>query len=140
MTLLVPNVGEVVLLTNLLAGGSLENWTLKLFKSNSTPAESDVAGTYTEADFTGYSAKTLTRSVSGSTWATPATGDGNTTSQYDAASPQSWTNTGASAETVYGYYIVGATSGILLVSEAFAASRTLNQNDVLNLTPQLQLI
>jgi uncharacterized protein YjbI with pentapeptide repeats len=53
MALLVPNVGEVVLLSNLLAGGSLENWTLKLYKTDVTPAEGDTAASYTEADFTG---------------------------------------------------------------------------------------
>ena len=137
MALLVPDVGEVVLLNNLLAGGSLENWTLKLFKTNVTPAESDTAVSYTVADFTGYSNVTLTRTQSGSTWATAATSAGTTSSTY-GSSAQTWTLSGT-AQTIYGYYVVGATSTTLLFAEAFAASRTLNASDVLNLTPKLQL-
>jgi hypothetical protein len=139
MALLVPDVGEVVLLSNLLAGGTLENWTLKLYKTSVTPAESDTAASYTVADFTSYSDKTLTRSVSGGTWSTPSTSTGTTSSSYNAGTPQNWTNTGASAQTIYGYYVVGATSTTLLFAELFAASRTLNQNDQLNLTPRIQL-
>lgn len=139
MSLLVPNVGEVVLLGNMLAGGTLENWTLKLFKNDKTPAEGDVAGDYTEADFTNYTAKTLTRSVSGSTWSTPSTdGGGTTSSTYNGASPQSWT-CGATGNTIYGYFVVGATSGTLIYAERFANARTLVENDVLNLTPKLEL-
>ena len=77
MALLVPDVGEVELLKRLLyANAGSENGTLKLYKTNVTPAESDTAGTYTEADFTGYSAKTLTSSQSGGTWSVPSTSSG----------------------------------------------------------------
>lgn len=136
MALLCPDVGEVLLLTNLLGSGN--NWTLKLFKNDITPAEGDTAGTYTVADFTNYVDKTLTRTVSGSTWATPTTTTGTTSSEYNSASPQSWT-CGATGNTIYGYYIVDAIAGTLLIAERFAASRTLALNDTLNLTPKLEL-
>ena len=136
MPLLVPNVGEVVLLTNTLNGGTLENWTLKLFKSNTTPAEGDTAGTYTEADFTGYSAKTLTRSVGGSTWATPTTSGGTTSSSYAA---QTFTSSDATSQTIYGYFIVGATTGTLILAERFDTSRNLVSPDTLTITPRIEL-
>jgi hypothetical protein len=136
MPLLVPNVGEVVLLTNLLNGGTLENFTLKLFKSNTTPAEGDTAGTYTEADFTGYSAKTLTRSVSGGTWATPSTSGGTTSSAYAA---QTFTSSDATSQTIYGYFIVGATTGTLILAERFDTARNLVSPDTLTVTPRIEL-
>ena len=73
MALLVPHEGDVQLLTDLLGGGSLENWQLGLFNSNITPAETDTASTYTahETAFTSYARKTLTRSIGSSTWNTP---------------------------------------------------------------------
>ncbi len=137
MALLVPNVGEVVLLSNLLAGGTLENWTLKLFKSNTTPAEGDTAASYTEADFAGYSAKTLTRSVNpGTTWGTPSTSGGTTSSSYAA---QTFTSSDATAQTIYGYFVVGATSGTLLFAERFDTPRTIVSPDTITVTPRLEL-
>lgn len=137
MTLIVPDVGEVELLTDLLGNG--ENFTLKLFTNDVTPAESDTAGTYTEASFTGYSAKTLTRSISGATWATPSTSTGTTSSEYNSGTPQSWTMGDAGPVTVYGYFVIGATSTVLQWAERFASSRALSLNDVLNLTPRMEL-
>jgi len=146
MALLVPHEGDVQLLNDLLGGGSLENWQLGLFNSNITPAETDTASTYTvhEATFTSYARKTLTRSVGSSTWNTPVsqapsgappwssrTQVGH--SQY-GSSPQSWT-CGATGEMIYGYFIVGATSGKLICAEAFAAPRTLVNGDTLSITP-----
>jgi hypothetical protein len=137
MALLVPDVGEVRLLTELLDGGTArENWTLKLYKTNVTPAETDTAASYTEADFTGYATKTLTRTVSGATWSTPATAAGVTSSTYGAAA-QSWSAT--SAQTIYGYYVVGATSTILIYAELFGSSISLVNPSTLTLQPKIQL-
>lgn len=149
MALMVPRVGDVLLLTDLLAGGSLENWQLGLFKSNITPAETDTASTYTaqEADFTSYARKTLTRSVGASTWNTPVSQPPSGSpawssrtqvghSQY-GSSPQTWT-CGATGNTIYGYFIVGATSGTLVCAEAFATPRALANGDTLSITPVLE--
>jgi hypothetical protein len=146
MALLVPREGDVQLLTDLLGGGTLENWSLRLFNSNITPAETDSASTYTahETAFSGYAAKTLTRSVSASTWNTPVSQAPSGTpawssraqvghSQY-GASPQSWT-CGATGDTIYGYFITGASSGKLICAEAFATPRTLASGDTLSITP-----
>jgi len=136
MTLLVPDCGEVALMTDMLGNGN--NWTLKLFKNDQTPGESDVAGDYTEADFTDYAAKTLTRSVGASTWGTPATVAGTTSSEYNSGTPQSWT-CGASGNTIYGYFVVDASTGTLIYAERFSSARTLTNGDTLTLTPKLEL-
>lgn len=133
MALVVPNVGEVELLDKMLkdALGVDENYTLKLYKTDVTPAESDTAVSYTEADFTNYAAKTLTRA----NWGAASTAGGTTSSSY---AQQSWT-CGASGNTIYGYYVIGATSTVLLWAEKFAVARVLADTDVLNLTPKFEL-
>ena len=109
-----PNEGRVVLVNNLLAGGTLEAWSLRLFKNNYTPLVTSVLADFTEADFTGYSAKTLTRSQTGSTWgAASITSD---ISQSEYGTDQSFTYTGATSQSVYGWYIVGATSGKVIIA------------------------
>lgn len=139
MAILVPDVGEVELLKRLLyANSGSENGSLRLFKNNVTPAESDTASTFTVADFTGYSNLTLTSSQSGSTWAVPTTSSGTTSSTY-GTNMGPLTNSGGSAQTVYGAYCVGATSGTLWFSDLFSAARTLNPSDSITYTPRIEL-
>lgn len=135
MAMVWVNVGEVEALKRLLySDASAEDLTLKLFKSNTTPAETDVAGTYTEADFTGYSDETLTSSQTGSTWEVPTT-SGATRSDYQT--PLTWT-CGSTGNTIYGYFVVGATSGILYFSERFATTYVLADTDTFTLNLGLE--
>jgi hypothetical protein len=109
-----PNEGRVVLVNNLLAGGTLEAWSLRLFKNDYTPVVGSVLADFTQADFTGYSAKTLTRSQTGSTWGAASIASNIAQSEY--ATDQSFTYTGATSQSVYGWYIVGATSGKVILA------------------------
>ena len=141
MSMVIPHEGEIVLLNNLLAGGALENWTLKLFSNNVTPALTDTSATYTVASFTGYADKTLTRTQSGSTWAAAA-GTGSVLEASDAysaygASAQSWSAT--SSQTIYGYYILGATSGKVIAAEKFASAVNLINPSTITVQPSLEL-
>lgn len=136
MALLVPDVGEVELLKRVLYEAPTDV-TLKLYQNDVTPAESDTAASYTEADFSGYSAKTLTASQTASTWAVPTTATGTTSSEYGGGTPQSWTLSGTS-QTIYGYFWVNA-GGTLLLAEKFATARTLADTDTLELTPRVEL-
>lgn len=133
MTLLCPDVGEVVLLRRILYEAPTD-LTLKLYRTDVTPAESDTAGSYTEANFTDYVAKTLTASQSGGTWSAPSTSTGTTSASY---AQQSWT-CGASGNTIYGYFLVNS-GGTLVIAEKFAAARTLVSSDELRLTPRIEL-
>jgi hypothetical protein len=146
MALLVPHEGDVQLLTDLMGGGTLENWQLCLFNSGLTPSETDSAATYTahETAFTNYTRKTLTRSVSASTWNTPVSQAPSGSPAWSSrnqvghtqygSNPQSWT-CGATGDTIYGYFILGATSGKLICAEAFSIPRTLANGDTISLTP-----
>lgn len=144
MAYLIPREGDVQILTELLGSG--ENWQLGLFKTSITPAETDVAATYTahEADFTNYARKTLTRAVGTGNWSTPVSqapsGSPAWSSRFQVAhsvygsAAQSWT-CGTTGNTVYGYFIVGATSGKLIMAELFPSPRTLTSGDSFSMTP-----
>lgn len=110
MALLVQNNGEAVALSLLVNKVTTpENLVLRLYTSNTTPAETDTAGTYTEASGNGYTAITLT----GATWTvTPG-------APTEAAYPeQTFTFTG-NLGNVYGYFMTRVTSGDLIYSERF---------------------
>jgi hypothetical protein len=53
MALNVPDVGENKILEHLVNKTAPENLVLRLYSNNITPSDTDTAGTYTEAAFTG---------------------------------------------------------------------------------------
>ena len=61
LTLLVPDAGEVQLLTIALQKATVETQTLKLYVNNYTPVEGSIASNFTEMSTNGYAAKVLTR-------------------------------------------------------------------------------
>lgn len=60
MALNFPDVGENLALEAVVGKTNATALTVRLYKSNTTPSDSDTAATYTESTFTGYSAATLT--------------------------------------------------------------------------------
>lgn len=134
MALVFANSGELLAIVWMLKSTSTpENLTLKLFKNDYTPVAASTAGSFTEADFTGYSAKTLSRY----TWGTASTVSGKASIAYDS-SPQTWA-CGATGNIVYGYYVVGTTSGTLIYAERFTVSRVLTNGDTMNVQPVVTL-
>ena len=134
MALVTPNEGELELLDKMLKDALSvdEGYTLKLYKNDYTPDQSSTGSSFTEADFTSYAAKTLTRTG----WGAATTISNKASATYSAQ--QSWT-CGTTGNTIYGYYIVAATSGKVLWAERFSSARTLANGDVLNLTPSITL-
>lgn len=132
MPLLVPTVGENRLCEIMLGKSAQENFTLKLNVNNITPADGDTAGTYTEMSTHGYAAKTLVMA----NW-TVAQSGGVGEGVY---AEQTWTFSAAAAVTVYGYFVIGATSGILLYAEKFATGKVIqNSGDIIKITPKITL-
>lgn len=132
MPLLAPNVGENKLLEFALGKATPGNQTLKLFVNNITPGATDVAGTYTEMSTLGYAAKTLTTS----SW-TVTNVSGSATAAY---AQQSWTFTAGTSVTIYGYFVIDSTTGILLWAERFSAPIAVDAGgDALRLTPSFTL-
>ena len=115
----------------------------KLYVSCATvggvPTVATILGDLVEPAFTGYAAKTLANTLGAGTWAAPA--GTPAASQYNAASPQSWTSTGGAAQTVLGAFYVGANSGVFYHAEAFAAAQVYNSttSPTNTFTPRLVL-
>jgi hypothetical protein len=95
MSLLVPDDAEVLALQEILNNGLV----LKLYSNNIVPAETDVAGTYTEVSGGGYASVALPYVG----W-TISSGDPS----YGLFAQQVFTFTGATAapSTIYGYYVI----------------------------------
>jgi hypothetical protein len=127
MALTVPDVGENSLLDMALSDASPAAQELRLY-SAVAPAisEATVKANFTEATFTGYVMKSLVRA----TWGAAAGGS-------KAYPQQSWSPT--SAETIVGYYVLEATALEVLWCEPFAASRSLENGDTLNLDISIDL-
>lgn len=135
MALKVPQEGELQLLDKMLRDtlSTDEIYLLKLYKNDVTPGDADTNATYTEATFTAYYSRSLTRA----NWNISATNGTKAESSY-GSSPESWT-CGASGNTIYGYWVEGQASSKVLWAERFASQRTLSENDVLNITPKFTL-
>ncbi|WP_254510427.1 hypothetical protein [Anatilimnocola floriformis] len=115
--LIVCNEGELVITGWALRDTSVtDDIKLKLFKNNVTPSATSTVATFTQADFTGYSAKSLARA----SWTAPSTVSGKA---YLSYADQTWTN-GGSSQTVYGYYVTTADDATLLWAERFDTPRS----------------
>lgn len=134
MAIVVPNASEQLALKNILNYTSPQDQLLKLFCSNTTPSGSTVAGDFTEATGGGYSSKSLT----GTSWTITTNASNEAEATYAA---QTFTFTGAltTNTTIYGYYVVQASSGLLMWAERFASTFTPAVNgDALTFTPKYQ--
>ena len=131
MALVVCNNGESIALQYLTGKiASTRELVYRLFATNTTPAETDTAGTYTEATGGGYASKT----IAGTAWTVSGTGP----TQIEATQ-QTWTFTGALTTngTVYGYYATRATDADLILAEAFTSFTPANNGDQILLTPRI---
>jgi len=128
MALNVPDVGENLILEMIVNKTAASNLTVKLYQNNITPSDTDTAATYTVANFTGYADAGLTAA----TWGAASGG----TITYGAQ--LSFTCSGASSNSIYGYYIVNA-GGTLLYSErdASAPFTITTSGDAVKLTPTI---
>lgn len=129
MALLVPDTGENLVLEMVVNKTAPQNLVLKLFQSNTTPAEGDIAGTYTEATFSGYSSATLT----GASWGAASGGT-------IAYAQQTFThNGGGISNNIYGYYMIQTTSGTLFLAERDGAApfAISNNGDNIKITPSI---
>lgn len=129
MALNVPDVGENAILEMIVNKTAPQNLVVELFQNNITPSDTDTKATYTAATFPGYAAIALT----GATWSTASGGS----IAYSAQ--QTFTCSGATSQSVYGYYIYQTTSNILLWSERDASapfSITIS-GDAVKLTPTI---
>jgi len=131
MALLVPDDGEIVALEYLVGKDTTENLDMRLFQSNTTPAEADTLATYTESTWTGYASIALT----GASWTT------TTGAPSDVAyAQQTYTSSADQAsESTYGYLMKRVTTGDLILAERFTDGpyAIANNGDAIKITPQI---
>lgn len=134
MTILVPTASEETLSDFMLGAATPGDQILKLYVNNYTLVDGTVAGALTEMSTLGYAAKTLTKT----SWVTTAGSAGQPcTSTY---AQQTWTFTAGTPVTVYGYFVIDTTTGLLLWAEAFTAAKVVqNTGDSIIITPTITL-
>ena len=129
MALLVPDVGENLILEMIVNKTAAQNLDLWLFQSNTTPAEGDTLATYTEATFSGYAEIALT----GASWGAASGGT-------IAYAQQTFTHDGGgTSNSIYGYLLQQTTSTTLLwVERDGSAPFTMDTNgDNIKVTPTI---
>lgn len=133
MALICFNKGAQELLTRALNKGATGDVVLKLYKSNTTLAETTAIADLTLADFTGYSAITLT----GASWS--VTDADPSVASY---AQQTFTSSaGSQNQPVYGYVVTNAGGTIALWGETFSDGpyTIVNNGDVIRVTPSFSL-
>ena len=103
--------------------------TLKLFQNDYTPVDGSDTSNFTEADFAGYSAKTLVAS----SWGAATTVSGSAVMTYGT---QTWTPT--ASQTIYGYYVVDSSDDVQW-AEKFDSEKALSNGDTFNVVPKFSL-
>jgi len=132
MALKVPAVGEDKLLAFTLGYATPGNQTLKLFVNNITPADADTAATYTEMSTLGYASKSLAKA----SWVIAQNG----TKSEASYAAQTFTFTAGTAVTVYGYFVIDSTSGVLLWAELFDTGKVVQfAGDQIIIVPKFTL-
>lgn len=136
MAVLIPNEGEVRILSLICNKVAAENLELRLYSSATTPAAGDTAAFYTEVTGGGYTQIALVPAD----W-TVTGGDPSTA----VCAQKTFTFTGAvDGGVVHGWLLVGATSGKIYAAEKFPTAGNLplpieNLGDQIKITPTLRL-
>ena len=128
--LVCPDEGEVTIANTWLNKVAAQDQQLRLFKSNTTPAETDTEASYTVADFPGYAHIALV----GADWTvTP----GAPTSAATAA--KTFTQNAVNAQNIYGYWVRQSVSGKIMVAERFSGApfALANNGDTITVTPTI---
>ncbi len=135
MATIIPNASEQLWIKLVLNHTAAEDQVLRLFVNDVPPDQNSVASTFTEASGGGYASKTLV----GTSW----TIVNNASDEAEATfAVQVFTFTGplTGNATIFGWYLIQQTSGLLLAVERRASSFTPVLNgDSVTMTPRLQL-
>ena len=134
----IPDEGEAQVLNISLGKVASESTELRLYTNNRTPGLTDIATNYTEMTGQGYAKKTLAAAA----WTVTPADTGTNTPAKGTTAAQTFTFSIAGGPTsVYGYYLVGATSGKLWGAELFSDGpySVANAGDEITITPTLRL-
>lgn len=134
MAIIVPAASENNLANFLLGVTVPGNQLLKLYINAVTPTDDTLlAAGFTEMSTLGYAAKTLTKT----SWVVAQSGALVAAGTYAV---QTWTFTAGTLVNVKGYFVVDATSGLLLWFEPFPVAKDVqNTGDQIIITPTFTL-
>lgn len=121
MNMVIPDQGKLLWLNWMLPsdGSDQENFSVRLFQNNITPDADSVLGDFTIATFTGYASVPVDRSDFGGTFISAHV------AYSDSAVVPTYTCTGGSAQTVYGWYMVATISNVVVAAQRFDSPRSM---------------
>lgn len=134
----IPDEGEAQMLGIVLGKTASESLELRLYKNDKTPGLVDVTADYIEMVGQGYTKKVLAPAA----WTVTPADTGTNTPAKATTAAQVFTFSVAGGPTpIYGYYLVGVTSGKLWGPERFADGpySVANAGDEITITPTLRL-
>lgn len=131
MNMVIPNEGKILLLDRALCtpGNAPEDYSCRLFQNNVTVADASTLADFTVATFTGYANVAVARS----TFPTPSI-VGAVARTISSVIP-TFTCTGGASQTVYGWILVGVTSGKVIAGQNFAVPRVMSPGATEKLDP-----
>lgn len=130
MNMVIPNEGKTKSLDELFRlTTSRESFVLDLFQSNTTVGNASTGADFTIATFTGYAQVAIARADFSA--ATIVSNEGNITK----TTAPSFTCTGGSSQTVYGWILRGATSGIIYAGQNFDVARVMSNGATESIDP-----
>jgi hypothetical protein len=132
--IVIPSASEKDILDFALGTATPGNQKMKLYVNDVTPDDASVAATFTEMSTLTYAEKALVKA----NWVSAAGAAGQPAAS--AYAQQAWAFGAGAAVTVYGYYVVDATTGRLLWAERFANPKLVgNAGDQILITPSMTL-
>lgn len=130
MNMVIPNEGKTQMLEQLFrTAAAREDFKLDLFQSNTTVGNASTAGDFTIATFTGYAQAAIARADFSA--ATVVSNEGSITK---TAAP-TFTCSGGSPQTVYGWILRGATTGVIYAGQNFDTPRVMSTGAVEAIDP-----
>lgn len=136
MPLVVPHEGLLLLLNGLLKNRDASFWELRLalYQNDYTPDRDTTFSDFTEADFDGYARIDLDNE----TWLSAVTVSDKAKTFYGSAA-QEFEVTGATGNTIYGYFVIDNLTDTIAWAQRFATPRGLQEFDKLNVYPEFTL-
>jgi len=130
MNMVIPNEGKVKILDELFRlTGARESFVLDLFKNNETVDDDSTGADFTIADFGGYAQVAIARGDFDA--AVEVSNEGSITK----TTVPTFSCTSGAAQTVYGWILRGASSGIIYAGQNFDSPRVMAPGAVEALDP-----
>jgi hypothetical protein len=129
MNMIIPNEGKIKWLMRMVDPTTHEDTIVELFKNDYTPVVGSVETDFTPATFTGYAPIT----IAAADWSMPTVVAN--VGQVDTDTVPEFVCTGGAAETVYGWFLRGATSDIVHAAQRFDSPRVMSNGSTERLDP-----